>query len=124
MLAFTRLILFCACMVFIQFKLSYTLLHYGMIEKVSYPELMKWFKLTSDWKMIATFLLPESTAAVDIAVIEDENQGKVRRCQMDLAKRYTENSTVEVSWHRVYQAFVDSDHPNIAEEIRQEYLLK
>ena len=82
---------------------------------------MKWLKLTSDWKMIATFLLPENTAAVDIEVIEDENQGKVRKCQMDLAKQYTENRDAEVSWRRVYQAFIDSDHPNIAKEIKQTY---
>ena len=91
---------------------------------MSYPELLKWVKQTANWQLLATFLLNEHTVSRDIDIIEDEARGKVIKCQIALARKFTESTDVEVSWRRVYDAFINADCSNIAEEIRKKYLLK
>ena len=93
-------------------------------EEMSYPELLKWIKKTADWQLLATFLLNEHTVPRDIDIIEEEARGKVVKCQIALARMYTESTNVEVTWRRVYDAFINADYNNIAEEIRKKYLLK
>ena len=93
-------------------------------EEMSYPELLKWIKKTADWQLLATFLLNEFTVSRDIDIIEEEARGKVIKCQIALARKFTESTDVEVSWRRVYDAFINADYNNIAEDIKKKYLLK
>jgi len=96
------------------------------IEEVSYTELLKWLKEAPHWQSVATFLLPEDTAARDIEMIDEENvkPRKIMKCQMALSKMYVESSSVEVSWQRVYEAFFNADYANVAKRIREKYHLK
>ena len=91
---------------------------------MSYPELLKWIKKTADWQLLATFLLNEFTVSRDIDIIEEEARGKVIKCQIALARKFTKSTDVEVSWRRVYDAFINADYNNIAEDIKKKYLLK
>ncbi|XP_065893921.1 uncharacterized protein [Dysidea avara] len=93
-------------------------------KEMSYPELLKWVKQTANWQLLATFLLNEHTVSRDIDIIKDEAREKVIKCQIALARKFTESTDVEVSWRRVYDAFINADCSNIAEEIRKKYLLK
>ena len=91
---------------------------------MSYPELLKWIKKTEDWQLLATYLLNEDTASRNIDIIENKGEGKIIKCQIGLARMYTESTDVEVSWRRVYDAFINADCNNIAEDIKKKYLLK
>ncbi|XP_065916153.1 uncharacterized protein [Dysidea avara] len=93
-------------------------------KQLSYPELLKWVKKVPQWYMVATFLLPEQTAHIDMKEIEEDGQGSAEKCQIALSKMFFNKcKDTDITWKRVHSAFVNAGETNIAEEIRLTYML-
>ena len=74
--------------------------------------------------MVATFLLPEQTAHIDMKEIEEDGQGSAEKCQIALSKMFFNKcKDTDITWKRVHSAFVNAGETNIAEEIRLTYML-
>ena len=74
----------------------------------------------TEWKQLATHLLPAETAATEIDIISRDNPKDVKGCKIKLYNQFFQQGVC--NWKTVIEALEKSNHPNIVQRIKKDFM--
>ena len=89
---------------------------YVDMDRTTYSDLTDYLQDVSDWRMLATYLLP-GMSDKPIKNISETHNGNVRECKKALFSEYLEIG--DRSWKTVIAALLKLGHDSLAENIKQ-----
>lgn len=74
----------------------------------------------TEWKQLAIYLLPAESADAEIEIISKNNPKDLKGCKIDLYTQFLQQGVC--TWKTVIEALEKSNHPNIMQRIKEDFM--